>query len=85
MITTPTVPGEPGQAPPVLAVGIVVMVGARRIAIKTPPGDVYVLNRDQLVPWLKAHTEILDDTTIAGVFDAARQSTTWTGTPRRRD
>ena len=62
---------------PVAVAGIIVPVGAESITIKEPPADVLVVNRMALTDWLRRRPSILDEATIAGVFEAARRSTTW--------
>jgi hypothetical protein len=62
---------------PVAVVGIIVPVGADSITIKEPPVDVHVVNRMALADWLRRRPPILDEATIAAVFEAARRSTTW--------
>jgi hypothetical protein len=41
------------------------------------PEDVCTIGRFQLVRWLRKQPATLDAATIAGVFGAARKSTTW--------
>ena len=53
------------------------LVGADDIKIKTSPEDVCIIGRFQLVRWLREQPATLDAATIAGVFWAARKSTTW--------
>jgi len=36
-----------------------------------------VVPRFQLVRWLRRQPEVLDDVTIAAIYEAARRSTTW--------
>jgi hypothetical protein len=62
---------------PVVAVGVVVPVGAHDVTVKTPPEDVHVVNWMALNRWLRSRCEVLDDATVGAVFDAARRSTTW--------
>ena len=62
---------------PVSATGVVALVGADDIKIKTSPEDVCIIGRFQLVRWLREQPATLDAATIAGVFGAARKSTTW--------
>lgn len=62
---------------PVAVSGIIVPVGADTITIKEPPADVHVVNRMALADWLRRRPSILDEAAIAGVFEAARRSTTW--------
>jgi hypothetical protein len=62
---------------PVAVVGIIVPVGADSITIKEPPADVRVVTRMALTDWLRRRPPILDDATIAAVFEVARRSTTW--------
>ena len=38
---------------------------------------VRVVPRVQLVRWLRRQPEVLDDVTIAAIYEAARRSTTW--------
>jgi hypothetical protein len=64
---------------PVAAIGVVVPVGADDLTIKTPPADVYVVNRMALVRWLRDRVDVLDEATVGAVFEAARRSTTWHG------
>jgi Nuclease-related domain len=62
---------------PVPAVGVVVPVGASEVTIKSPPRDVFVVNRRALDAWLRRRAEVLDSSTIEAVFDAARRPATW--------
>lgn len=62
---------------PVAVAGIIVPVGADSITVKEPPIDVHVVNRMALTDWLRRRPAILDQATIAAVFEAARRSTTW--------
>lgn len=62
---------------PVDVTGIVVPVNADDVVIKTAPADVHVMNRRQLVRWLRRKPAHLDTATIDAIFDAARRSTTW--------
>ncbi len=66
----------------VAATGVVVPVGADDITIKTPPGDVHVVNRMWLRRWLGGRPETLDRAIIAAVY-AAREERTWLTGPRR--
>lgn len=69
---------------PVRVTGVVVPVGADDIKIEKPPDDVYVVNRMALVRWFKNWPPVLDEATIAKVFEVARRSTTWTPVSNRR-
>jgi hypothetical protein len=64
-----------GFAVPV--VGVIAVVNAIEVEIKTPPKDVHVVPRRQIAKWLLRHGDLLDDSRRAAVFDAARRSTTW--------
>ena len=57
--------------------GVVVPVRADDVVVKAQPEDVHVLNRYQLGRWLRRQPEVLDEATIAAVYEAARRSTTW--------
>lgn len=57
--------------------GIIVPVGARSLTIKTAPADVVVVPRRQLTAWLLNRRGVLDERTLAIVWEAARRSTTW--------
>lgn len=62
---------------PVVAVGVVVPVGADALKIKEPPADVHVVNRMRLAKWLRDRPPVLPPATINAIFDAARRPTTW--------
>lgn len=62
---------------PVLAVGVIVPVGAADIRVKKLPADVKVVNRMRLVRWLESLPPVLPPNHIDALFNAARRSTTW--------
>lgn len=62
---------------PVFVRGVVVPVGADDVTIKTPPKDVSVVNRMQLVRWLRSQPDLLTADQTRTIFAAARRSTTW--------
>ena len=57
--------------------GVVVPVRADDVVVKAQPDGVRVVPRFQLVRWLRRQPEVLDDVTIAAIYEAARRSTTW--------
>ncbi|MGN6089190.1 MAG: nuclease-related domain-containing protein [Actinomycetales bacterium] len=61
----------------VVVTGMVVPVGANDVRIKTPPEDVHVVCRRQLVSWLRARPVVLTDEQVVHIFEVARRSTTW--------
>lgn len=62
---------------PVVAVGVIVPVGAADIRVKKLPADVKVVNRMRLVRWLESLPLVLPPERIDALFNAARRSTTW--------
>lgn len=62
---------------PVIATGVIVPVGADSLTVKEQPADVWVVARKQIHRWLAACRPVLSEAEIAGIFDAARRSTTW--------
>lgn len=62
---------------PVVAVGVIVPVGAADIRVKKLPADVKVVNRMRLVRWLESLPPVLPPERIDALFNAARRSTTW--------
>ncbi|MCL2454487.1 MAG: hypothetical protein FWD18_04210 [Micrococcales bacterium] len=59
---------------------LVVMVGTETLSTTMPPPvGVVVLDRRHLRRWLRAQPETLAPETVAAVFDAAQQPTTWQG------
>lgn len=62
---------------PVVAVGVIVPVGAAEIRVKKLPEDVKVVNRMRLVRWLESMPPVLPPEHIDALFNAARRSTTW--------
>ena len=61
----------------VVAVGVVVPVGAAEIRVKKLPVDVKVVNRMRLVRWLESLPALLTPEHIEALYSAARRSTTW--------
>ena len=57
--------------------GLIVLVNAIEWQIKTPPKDVHVVPRRQVARWLLQHGDVLDESRLDAIFDAARRSTTW--------
>lgn len=62
---------------PVVAVGVIVPVGAADISVKKLPADVKVVNRMRLVRWLESLPTVLSPERIDALYGAARRSTTW--------
>ena len=62
---------------PVDVTGVVVLVRADNIVIKTAPTDVQVMNRRKLVRWLRGRGPTLERATVEAIYEAARRSTTW--------
>ena len=62
---------------PVVAVGVIVPVGAADIRVKELPADVKVVNRTRLVGWLESMPPALPPERIDALFNAARRATTW--------
>lgn len=62
---------------PVVAVGVIVPVGAASIRVKELPADVWVVNRMRLVAWLQSMPPVLSTERIETLYAAARRSTTW--------
>jgi Nuclease-related domain len=58
-------------------VGVIAVVNAIEVEIKTAPQGVHVVPRRQIAKWLLRHGDVLDDSRQAAVFEAARRSTTW--------
>lgn len=65
---------------PVRVMGVVVPVGAEGVTVKTPPLDVYIVNRMRLLSWLSSLPVVLDDASVATIFEVARRSTIWQST-----
>lgn len=61
----------------VVAIGVIVPVGAADIRVKKLPEDVKVVNRMRLVRWLESLPPVLPPERIDALFNAARRSTTW--------
>jgi hypothetical protein len=66
-----------GCGQPVHVGGVVGVVNAVELTIKSPSKDVTVVPRRQIATWLLRHGEVLDDSQRALIFDTARRSTTW--------
>ena len=64
---------------PVFATGVVVPVGAEALTIKSPPGDVHVVNRRALRRWLSSLPPVLTLDGIETIYGAARLASTWSG------
>lgn len=62
---------------PVLVEGLIVTVNAADVTIKNQPDGVSVTWRNNLAKWVLRHGDILDDETVAAIYEAARRSTTW--------
>jgi hypothetical protein len=62
---------------PVVVTGVVVLVRADDISIKTRPDGVCVLARFQLAKWRRNQGTTLDEVLVTSVDEAARRSTTW--------
>ena len=57
--------------------GVIVPVRVRSLKIKTMPADVSIVPRRQVAAWLAHRPRLLDDQTIAVLFEAARRLSTW--------
>jgi hypothetical protein len=66
-----------GCGRPVHVEGVVAVVNAVEVTIKSPSKDVTVVPRRQIAAWLVRHGEVLDESQRALIFDIARRSTTW--------
>jgi hypothetical protein len=62
---------------PVHVEGLFVTVNADDVVVKSQPDGASVVSRMQVAKWLLRHGDILNDTTIEAIHDAARRSTTW--------
>lgn len=62
---------------PVFVEGVISVVNAIEVTIKSPSKDVTVVSRRQIATWLRRHGDVLDRAQQAVIFDAARRSTTW--------
>lgn len=70
-----------GLASPVAVVGLVAIVGAETLTVKTQPEDgrVQVLGRRDLVRWLERRPVTLLPGEVNAVYERARISSTWRG------
>ena len=57
--------------------GVVVLVGATDVTIKTQPDDVAVVTRRRLRRWLADRPVVLTPPQVVAAFEAARRSATW--------
>jgi hypothetical protein len=62
---------------PIVARGVVVVVDANSLAVRTQPNDVDVVNKLGLRSWLLEQPNAIDRATIERVSDAARRSSIW--------
>lgn len=62
---------------PVVAVGVIVPVGAAAISVKELPADVKVVSRMRLLRWLESLPAVLSPEHADALYGAARWSTTW--------
>lgn len=62
---------------PVFVSGVVVPVGADKLAIKDSPRDVSVVNRMALRDWLRRRSTRLSDEQVLAIYEQARRPTTW--------
>lgn len=65
---------------PVRVIGVVIPVGADDVTVKTPPLDVHIVNRMRLLHWLSSLPVVLNDASVATIFELARRSMTWQST-----
>ena len=56
---------------------VLVPVNARSLAVKSPPSDVYVVNRRRVCRWLRRQPERLDAGKVERIYSAARRASTW--------
>jgi hypothetical protein len=63
----------------VRAVGVVVLVAAQDITIKTTPEGAHVVFRRGLSKWLGRQPDVLEQEVVDRIFEVARRSTTWQG------
>lgn len=57
--------------------GVIVLVGAEELTVKTSLSGVEVLYRGRLVRWLRRQPEVFDDDAIEALLEAARRPSTW--------
>jgi hypothetical protein len=57
--------------------GLIAVVNAVEVTIKSPSKDVTVVPRRQIATWLLRHGDVLAESERALIFDIARRSTTW--------
>lgn len=62
---------------PIHVEGLIAVVNAIDVTIKSPSKDVTVVPRRQIATWLSRHGDVLDPERQSMIFDAARRSTTW--------
>lgn len=57
--------------------GLLVFVNPVSLTMRNVPKDLQVLHSSELLPWLEAQPDVLDDTEVERIVTAARLSTTW--------
>lgn len=57
--------------------GVIITVNADDVVIKQQPEGVSVVPRMQAARWLRRHGDIHTPEALAGIYEAARRSTTW--------
>jgi hypothetical protein len=62
---------------PVQVTGVVVPVNASDITIRSAPQGVHVVGRRRLARWLRRRDDVLDEQTVAAIFEVARRPATW--------
>ncbi|HWD08974.1 MAG TPA: nuclease-related domain-containing protein [Actinomycetota bacterium] len=62
---------------PVSVTGVIVVMGAKSVTVRELPPDVRIVERRQLLPWLRAQPEWLPLAGIDHLYGIARRSTTW--------
>jgi hypothetical protein len=62
---------------PIVARGVVVVVNANSLAVRTRPNDVDVVNKLELRSWLLERPNAIDRATVERVSDVARRSSIW--------
>lgn len=57
--------------------GLLVFVNPVSLTMRNVPKDLQVLHSSELLPWLEAQPDVLDDTEVERIVTTARLSTTW--------
>jgi len=74
---------------PVVVTGLIVVMGARKgfkVKSQPPDGEVVVLTRREVAPWLAQRPKVMTDEQVSALYDVARRSDAWVsrGGPHRQ-